>query len=73
MSYMNDGFWLCCDGVGCFCVLKRVHVRCGWGKKLVLHCAKFFKELGFNSPKVISFVKNLCSCNFAKEVHDCKN
>ncbi len=44
----------------CVCGLGKVYVRCDWGKKLVLHWARFFKELGSDPPEVIGFAKTLC-------------
>jgi hypothetical protein len=41
----------------CVCGLGKVYVGCGWGKKLVLHWARSFKELGSNPPQVIGFAK----------------
>ncbi len=48
MELINNRDGFCC--VGCVCGLGGVYVGCGWGIKLVLHWARFFKELGFNSP-----------------------
>jgi hypothetical protein len=47
MEFTNKdgGFWSGCVGLGAFVF----YVGCGWAKKLVLHWAKFLKELGFNS------------------------
>ncbi len=39
---MDDGFWLCCVGEGCFCVFCGVCVGCSWGRQLELHWAEFF-------------------------------
>jgi len=47
MEFTNKdgGFWLSCVGLGAFVF----YAGCGWGKKLVLHLAKFLKEMVFNS------------------------
>jgi hypothetical protein len=42
------------------CGLGKVYVGCGWGKKLVLHWARFFKKLGSKPPQVIGFAKTFC-------------
>ncbi len=41
----------------CICRLGGVYVRCGWGRRLVLHWPGFFKEPGFNSPRSYWFYK----------------
>jgi hypothetical protein len=35
-----------------------VYVGCGWGKKLLLHWARLFKEVGSKPPQVIGFAKH---------------
>jgi hypothetical protein len=42
----------------CICGLGKVYVGCGWGKKLLLHWARLFKEVGSKPPQVIGFAKH---------------
>ncbi len=54
MEFTNkdDGFWSGCVGLDAFVF----YVGCGWGKKLVLHWAKFLKELGLTPLHI-----NICT------------
>ncbi len=52
LIHNKDGFWC----VVCVCRLDGVYVGCGWGKKLMMHWAWFFKELGFKHPTIIGFL-----------------
>ncbi len=46
LIHNKDGFYCAM----CVCGLGGVYVGCGWGKKLVLHWARFFKGLRSNYP-----------------------